>query len=289
VLKDNPRLNWLQNPDIRPYVFVRRENRIKNPGSVHQLDWFEGNAPVYINPLEINEVTFGNQILQLEAQAFGPSNMAMPRWVFFDCAVTPGFVAGFAMRTSAMKPEMRLMMNLKDEHEWTPLSLFIIIPTMSLEGEWVAHNLCSVNALLPKGEGFYGLGFLSKAFGLWYANVNICCGFTQWGNAAIKLHSYFGPFQILTAYTPLHSYPRTLTYRVKVNPEMWPHFFSKEPLKKFEQKFKDSGQTVEPKLDSSLISLQKGLEAGKGPYFLNSQEILAKKVGDPLSLYVQAP
>ncbi len=285
MVKDNPRLSWLQDENIRPYVFVRSENRIKKPGSLHKLDWFEGNPPVYINPMEIDQVGFGNQILQLEAQAFGPSNMAMPRWVFFDCAVTPGFVAGFAMRTSAMKPEMRAMMNIQDHHEWTPLSLFIIIPTMSEEGEWVAHNLCSANALLPRGQGFYGLGFLSKAFGLWYANVNICCGFTQWGNAAIKLHSYFGPFQILTAYTPLHSYPRTLTYRVKVNPEMWPHFFSKQPLKQFDQNFKDSGKTIEPKTDSSLIQLQKDLEGGAGPYFLNSQEILAKKVGEPLSLF----
>lgn len=285
MLQNNPRLSWLYDENIKPYVFVRSENRIKKPGSLHNLDWFEHTSPQYINPLEIDEVAFGNQILQLEAQAFGPSNMAMPRWVFFDCAVTPGFVAGFAMRTSAMKPEMRKMMNLKDEHEWTPLSLFIIIPTMSSEGEWVAHNLCSVNALLPKGQGYYGLGFLSKAFGLWYANVNICCGFTQWGNAAIKLHSYYGPFQILTAYTPLHSYARTLTYRVKVNPQMWPHFFSKEPLEQFSQKFTDSGRSIEPKTDSSLIQLQRDLEAGQGPYFLNSQEILAKPVGSPLKLY----
>ena len=285
MLKNNPRLSWLDNPDIKPYVFVRKENRIKDPGSLHTLDWFGTERPTYINPLEMDEVSFGNQILQLEAQAFGPSNMAMPRWVFFDCAVTPGFVAGYAIRTKSLDPETRKLMNLSDTHEWTPLSLFIIIPTMSREGEWVAHNLCSVNALLPKEKRYYGLGFLSKAFGLWYANVNICCGFTQWGNAAIKLHSYYGPFQILTAYTPLHSYARTLTYRVKVNPEMWPHFFSKKPLKQFDKNFKDSGKKIQPKDDQSLISLQQSLETGDGPYFLNSQEILAKDVGAPLSLY----
>lgn len=284
MLEDNPKLSWLKNPDIRPYVFVRSENRIKDPGSLHDLDWFS-EKPVYINPLEMDEVSFGNQILQLEAQAFGPSNMAMPRWVFFDCAVTPGFVAGFAIRTKALDPKVRQMMNLSDTHEWTPLSLFIIIPTMSPEGEWVAHNLCSANALLPKGQGYYGMGFLSKAFGLWYANVNICCGFTQWGNAAIKLHSYYGPFQILTAYTPLHSYAKTLTYRVKVNPAMWPNFFNKAPLQEFDKNFKDSGQTIEPKDEESLKRLQRALEAGAGPYFLNSQEILSKNVGDPLSLY----
>ena len=284
MLNDS-RLSWLQNENIRPYVFVRSENRIKAPGSIHKLDWFQDKEPIYINPMEMDQVSFGNQILQVEAQAFGPSNMAMPRWVFFDCAVTPGFVAGFAMKTEAMDKNVRKMLNLQDEHEWTPLSLFIIIPTMSRDGEWVAHNLCSINSLLPKDNRYYGLGFLSKAFGLWYANVNICCGFTQWGNAAIKLHSYYGPFQILTAYTPLHSFARTLTYRVKVTPEMWPHFFSKTSLKQFEDKFQASENTVDPKDDQSLIDLQRALEAKKGPYFLNSEEILNKGVGAPLTLY----
>jgi hypothetical protein len=282
---DNPRLNWLNDDNIRPYVFVRPENRIKNPGSLHKLDWFANKSPVYINPLEMDQVKFGNQILELEAQAFGPSNMAMPRWVFFDCAVTPGFVAGFAIKTKALDPKVRKLLNLTDTHEWTPLSLFIIIPTMSREGEWVAHNLCSANSLLPKDKSYYGLGFLSKAFGLWYANVNICCGFTQWGNAAIKLHSYYGPFQILTAYTPLHSYPRTLTYRVKVNTETWPHFFSKEPLEHFDQNFEDSGTFLTPQDEKSLIKLQRSLEAGEGPYFLNPQEVLERDVGSPLNLY----
>lgn len=282
---DNPRLSWLKDDNIRPYVFVRNENRISKPGSLHSIDWFDGKPPIFINPLEMDQVNFGNQILEIEGQAFGPSSMAMPRWVFFDCAVTPGFVAGFAMRTSSMDPKVRAKLNLTSTHEWTPLSLFIIIPTMSREGEWVAHNLCSVNSLLPKEEGFYGLGFLSKAFGLWYANVKICCGFTQWGNVAIKLHSYYGPFQILTAYTPLHSYARTLTYRVQVNPEMWPHFFNKKPLSNFEKKFKDTGDTILPKDDQSLIRLQKRLELGNGPYFLNSQEILERDVDSPLNIY----
>lgn len=288
-MRDNPRLAWLNDDNIRPYVFVRPENRIKNPGSLYNLDWFEGKEPIYINPLEMDQVGFGNQILELEAQAFGPSNMAMPRWVFFDCAVTPGYVAGFAIRTKSLDPKVRKKLNLTDTHEWTPLSLFIIIPTMSDQGEWVAHNLCSANALLSKEEGYYGLGFLSKAFGLWYANVNICCGFTQWGNAAIKLHSYYGPFQILTAYTPLHSYAKTLTYKVNVKPEMWPHFFSKEPLEDFSSNFTSAHRQVAPKDEKSLIELQRSLEAGEGPFFLNSQEILNRDVGASLNLYKPVP
>ncbi len=286
---DNPKLSWFQNEEIRPYVFVRSENRIDSPGSLHNLDWFENKVPVFINPMEMKQVHFGNRILKLENQAFGPSEMTMPRWVFFDCAVTPGFVAGFAIKTKTMGPEIHKIINLEDHHEWTPLSLFIIIPTMSRKGEWVAHNLCSINSLLPKNRRYYGLGFLSKAFGLWYANVNICCGFTQWDSTAIKLHVYYGPFQILTAYTPLHSYAQTLTYRAKVDSEMWPHFFSKKPLEHFDHEFKNSGQSVNPREDKSLKELQLALEAGAGPYFLRPQEILSRDTGLPLNLYTHDP
>ena len=282
---DNPKLNWFKNKEIRPYVFVRSENRIDKPGSLHDLDWFDNKHPVFINPMEMKQVSFGNQILQLENQAFGPSDMVMPRWVFFDCAVTPGFVAGFAIKTKTLDPDIQKIIKFEDHHEWTPLSLFIIIPTMSKKGEWVAHNLCSMNALLPKEKRYYGLGFLSKAFGLWYANVNICCGFTQWDSTAIRLHVYYGPFQILTAYTPLHSYAQTLTYRAKVDSRMWPHFFSKKPLEQFDCKFKNSGHSVDPGDDKSLKKLQRDLESGAGPYFLRPQEILLRNTRTPLNLH----
>ena len=97
-MKSDPRLAWLSNPDIRPYVFVRTDNKIANPGDNSGIDWFSHMTPHYINPLIMKEVEFGNQILELESRAFGPSNMAMPRWVFYDCAITPGFVAGFAIK-----------------------------------------------------------------------------------------------------------------------------------------------------------------------------------------------
>jgi len=284
VLKED-KLSWLKSEDIRPYVYVRQENRIENPGGGSELAWFNNKSPLFLNPLVMKEVEFGNQILELEARAFGPSNMAMPRWVFYDCAITPGFVAGFAIKRDKLPEDVRAHLPYVGKHEWVPLSLFIIIPTMSRDGEWVAHNLCTVNSLLPKDKSFYGLGFLSKAFGLWYANVNICCGFTQWGNPAIRLHSYYGPFEILTAYTPIHSYPRTLTYRVKLEPKNWPNFFSKKPIEGFDSRFEKSGLIVNPKDEASLKDIQNRLENREGPFFLNSYEVLTQDLGEPLAIY----
>ena len=119
-----------------------------------------------------------------------------------------------------------------------------------------------------------------------YANVKTCCGFTQWDNGALKLHSHYGPFQILTTYTPLHSLPQTLTYRVQVTPQMWLHFFNQKPMENFDQNFQASGETIEPRKDTSLIKWQVELEQGKGPYFLDPQEILSKKMGEPLEIHV---
>lgn len=297
---------WLQNPDIRPYVFVRPENEISLPGSRHHCDWFQQN-PIFKNPLDVKELAFADRIYSIEERAFGPSNMAMPRWVFYDCAVLPGFVAGFAARPQSLPPEVREALDpakfpaslspihnssvLKpvksiDDLEWVPLSLFIIIPTMH-KGEWVAHNLCSVNSLLSKENQYYGLGFLSKAFGLWYANVDQCTGMTQWGGAALKLHSHFGHLEIIGAYAPVHSHAKTVTYRCEVNTDVWEKFFSREPDLAFLEKYGPAGFQIDPKNENSMFEFQKKIESGEGPWYLSASEISEKNLDESLNVYQQ--
>jgi len=277
---------WLELAEqghIRPYIYVRTDNHIPQPGSRHRLDWFPWQ-PIFIDPLNLNEIEFAERIYHLENTAFGPAAMAIPRWVFYDCGVVPGFVAGFAMRTDKLPPALSTVMIGQKDHEWMPLSLFIIIPTMK-RGEWVAHNLCAVNSLLPEKERMYGLGFLSKAFGLWYANVETCCGMTQWGNSAIKLHSHYGTLQIVTAYTPVHSHAKTLTYRSVVNVSSWEKFFTREEDLEFLERFEPSGMMLDPTSESSMIELHKKIERCEGPYYLGAGDIAAKKLTDPLIVY----
>ncbi|WP_413580932.1 hypothetical protein [Bdellovibrio sp. HCB288] len=295
---------WLNNEDIRPYVFVREENEIAQPGSFHKLDWFKQN-PIFKNPLDITEIAFADRIYSIEERAFGPSNMAMPRWVFYDCAVMPGFVAGFAARPKVLSKLVREVLDPKkypaslspiktskvlkeieslDEMDWVPLSLFIIIPTMH-KGEWVAHNLCSVNSLLPKEEQFYGLGFLSKAFGLWYANVEQCSGMTQWGSPALKLHSHYGHLEVIGAYAPVHSHAKTITYRVQVNTHCWEKFFNKEDDLAFLEHYGPTGTFIDPKNEDSMLDFQQRIERAEGPFFLSAGEIAQKKLEDKLMIY----
>ena len=210
----------------------------------------------------------------------------MPGWVFYDCGLIPGIVTGFAYRTSKLPAAVKYTLGgapLKTE--WTPLSLFIAIPCGNKK-EWVAHNLSSINALLPKEERFYGLGFLSKSFGLWYSNIKQICGMTQWMSPALKLHVNYGDFEILTSYTPVHSHPHTLTYRCALNFEAWKRFFDKTADATFDSRFsKSSDLEVNPRDRDSLIKLQQIIEESGQSYFLKPDQIRNQSIGDVLSTY----
>ena len=272
---------WLRKGDIRPYVFMRHDLMIQNPGQ-RPTDWFP-QAPLILNPLLMREVDFADAILRLEGKAFTQSDMKMPRWVFYDCAIMPGFVCGFAQRTETLNDEVKSQLEVNPGLEWTPISLFIIIPSLK-PGEWVAHNLCTMNSLVSENSQHYALGFLTKAFGLWFANVENLCGMTQWLSPALRLHSNYGPFEIMTAYTPVHSYARTLTYRCRINLDYWPAFFNKaQPTQ--HPGYEDSGFQVDPKSDDSLKQLQSKIERREGPFFFKPNEIRLQPLDSPMKVY----
>ncbi|MFZ3230278.1 MAG: hypothetical protein WA160_08740 [Pseudobdellovibrio sp.] len=275
--------NWLESDDIRPYVFVRPENMIANPGSLHRCDWFK-NAPIFKNPLDLKELPFAEAIYQIEWKSFGHQDLAIPRWVFYDCAAMPGFIAGFAGRTKKISKKITSLLSYSDENEWCPLSLFIIIPTMH-KGEWVAYDLCSVNSLLPKEDQIYGLGFLSKAFALWYANVNQCSGMTQWGSPSLKLHSHYGHLEMIGAYAPVHTHAKTMTYRCEVNTDCWEKFFTHEPDLAFLEKYGKTDYLIDPNNEEAMIKMQNRIQNNEGPFYLNAGDIAHKGLSDPLTIY----
>lgn len=274
---------WMHTGDIRPYVFVRPENVIDLPGTRHHLDWFQ-YEPIYLDALHLDSMPFAEAIYQIEWKSFGHQDLAIPRWVFYDCAAMPGFIAGFAGRTKKLPKKILEMLNYSEENEWCPLSLFIITPTVH-KGEWVAFDLCSVNSMLPKEEQYYGLGFLTKAFGLWYANVNQCSGMTQWGSAALKLHSHYGHLEVIGAYAPLHTHATTMSYRCQVNTDCWEKFFTKEQDLAFLENYAPTDIVIDPTREDSMISLQKKIQNREGPYYLSASEIAKKDLKTPLTVY----
>lgn len=279
------RPDWLNSKDIRPYVFARQPNRPKHPGSVYPFKWFDDLDVLTMEPLEMGEVYFANQIMLLDQIAFDANGLLTPRWVFYDCAVMPGTISGFAARTSTLHPDIKKALKVNEHIEWTPMSLFITIPTPE-PGRWMAHNLGSMNSFVEKKHQLRGLGFLSKAFGLWYGNIRELYGVAQWNSAALKLHANYGPLEIVTAYTPIHDYANSITYRVWVDTLYWKHFLDKHKANdQFYDFFKDSGFSVNTNDHESLLEVQSMIESNQGPFYIDPQEILAKPLGSILKLY----
>ena len=63
----NEKAPWFNSENIRPYVFVRPENKIENPGTLHKLNWFT-KEPIYKNPLDLKELPFAEAIYQIECR-----------------------------------------------------------------------------------------------------------------------------------------------------------------------------------------------------------------------------
>ncbi len=277
-------VDWIQRDDIKPYIFVRKDNRSALPGSAHPIDWFQASQALYIDPMKLQNLNFAEAIYNLETALFTKSSMQMPRWVFYDCAVMPGIVVGYAMHRDSLTEEMRKCIKPNKDLEWVPLSMFIAIPTNSA-GQWVAHNLCSINSVLPKKKQLRSLGFLSKAFGLWYANIQNLHGMTQWDSPALKLHSLFGHLEIFAAYSPIHTYASTLTYRTWVDSKLWYRFFSKTGSVEFDEFFEKSDIVIDPKDEETMKVLQKKIERQTGPFYLSGQEIAKNPLGSPLRVF----
>jgi hypothetical protein len=53
----------------------------------------------------------------------------------------------------------------------------------------------------------------------------------------------------------------------------------------FHAQYTYSGFQVDPVSEESLISFQRRLERGEGPYFLDGNETIVKKLADPLGVY----
>ena len=61
------------------------------------------------------------------------------------------------------------------------------------------------------------LGTITKALALKAYDVRHFFGATQWDSRALYIHTKFGPLDLITAYTPAHSIPMTLTYAFDVH------------------------------------------------------------------------
>lgn len=168
-----------------------------------------------LSPFSRASDTFLDALAWLDRMTFGFAGMEMPRWVFYDCSEIPGGICGFTMPREALPTSIFQGSTFKRgvPAQW-PVSMAIAIPVIP-EGAWLKHTLCSINEISHLAAPA-GLRTLTFAMALDLFRVETLYSTTQWRASELRVHAKFGELELLTAYTPAHSEPRTLTYRFRV-------------------------------------------------------------------------
>ncbi len=174
-----------------------------------------------LHPQERRHGPFLAMLQLVDKLTFGPFGMEMPSWVFYDCAVMPGAVFGLAIRAERLEDWAREAMNVPaDYNGLVPVSLFIAIPMLAGFSEgaqvphtWLLYTLESLNQVSP-GIAPAGILKVTLALGLKVFPIKTLYGTTQWRSPKLKVYADLGPLELVTAYTPAHSLPRTLSFRL---------------------------------------------------------------------------
>lgn len=158
---------------------------------------------------------FVDRLVRLDRLTFGSTGMPMPEWLFVDASALPGAIVGLGVRASEVPAQARERLGQpRVDTDLVPLSMYIAVPAQR-PGVWYGHNLASLNREVPALE-LRGLGAVTKALGLRVMRCREQLGATQWSSVALRVHTRFGPLELLTAWTPAHANPATLTYRLRI-------------------------------------------------------------------------
>jgi len=191
---------------------------IATPDQLAVADLSPFGVPIrwHIDPTRLASKTFLDILQRLDGLTFGPTGMPMDKWVFYDCAELAGFIVGFAIESSATSDDERRYLDVRDDYDGpVPLSMYIAIP-MREPGAWFGHNLASLGRQLAD-RNLSHLGTLTKVMALKAMRAARNVGVTQWPSPALHIHTKFGPLDLVTAWTPVHSFPASLTYSFPVD------------------------------------------------------------------------
>ncbi|MFO0760350.1 MAG: hypothetical protein U0359_27965 [Byssovorax sp.] len=169
-----------------------------------------------IDPLRDAASPFMERLVALDRGTFGPEDMPMPRFLFYDASALPSAIIGFTKPAHHMSPASRAVLGLGPADEGlVPVSMYIAMPMIE-KGVVLGHNLASMAERLPD-EDLAGLGRLTKAVALKVLGATAQVGMTQWDSRALHVHTRMGPLDLLTAWTPAHATPASLTYRAHLD------------------------------------------------------------------------
>ena len=197
-----------------PFLVVPKRNR----PAVFPERLPEQLAPLEIyDPQRLQNADFVTLIQRLDDLSFGPRGLHMPGWVFYDCGVMPGIVFGFGRPRDQMRPWILRVLGVPDDYDGlVPLTLFIAI-AMLPPRSWLVYTLTSLNEVAP-GATSERLIRDTLASGLGLLNVETLYGTIQWRSRSLPHYTAIGPLDVISAWTPAHDIPSTLTFQVKIPP-----------------------------------------------------------------------
>jgi hypothetical protein len=169
-----------------------------------------------LDPHDLGTAPFLNLVQRLDELAYGPRGMSMPRWVFYDCAEMVGGLFGLGRQAATLPDWARAALGVDRGYSGlVPVSLFVLVP-MLVPGAFLGYTLCSANQVAP-GVAPAGLRLLTAAMGMRVFPVRTLYATTQWRSPTLAIHARFAPLDLLTAYTPAHTLPATLTFRFEAS------------------------------------------------------------------------
>jgi hypothetical protein len=192
----------------QPYLVTSTYSKASAP---RLPPWVDISPELRFDPMKLRSGPFLNILQRLDELTFGAVGMTMPRWVFYDCAEVPGGIFGFARPAADIAEWVRRALQVPADYTgMVPLSMYVAIPMLE-PGAWHTYTLCSLNEVAP-GSAPGGLRLLTEATGLQLFDIRTAWGATQWRSPKLAVHARFGPLDLVTAWTPAHSDPWTLTF-----------------------------------------------------------------------------
>jgi len=207
------------------------------------------------DPQKVSSGAFLNVAKTLNAMTYGPLGLRMPDWVFYDCAVVPGAIFGFARPARDLEPWLREGLELSDDYDGlVPVSLFIAIPTPNRK-QWIGYTLCSINEIAAGGAP-EGLWRLTLAMGTAALRIDSMRSTTRWRTPGLGVYASMGPLELVTAWTPAHDVPETVTFDICTDDESRARLLSSAHAPTQAHRYLNADDA------DGLIALQREIEAG---------------------------
>jgi hypothetical protein len=208
------------------------------------------------DPQRVGHADFLHILNKLNELTFGPVGMHMPRWVFYDCAAVPGGLFGFTRPAADIAPWVREALEVPEGYTGpVPLSMATVIPMIE-PGHWHTVSLCSVNEI-SSGAGPANLRLLSVAGAIDALDIETLWGVSQWRSPDLHTLARFAPLELVTAYTPAHTNPRSLTWRFSAGEGRVGRALVGQPPRP------EGTRMIDADDEATLHALQDDIEAGR--------------------------